>query len=413
MSKKYLLSVLTSRRNYDVAKILHEFNVLGYLNTDSYYHKNSLFCDLLDRLNLDNYKKNYQTYRTDIPFEKVKYSWFIGVLFKFLLKKLPSRLKYVSLVISYKLLNSRAKRALLKNKDINAFYGYDSGCIETLEWIKNIRSSDTYIVLEQCIVPRQTQIKTFKYLEEKFNLSIGHMLPTLYILKKREEREWELADKIIAPSPYVYEELIKAGADKTKISIVPYGYQNSINFVDRKNNLIEKFKTNKTLKVIFVGNAGFRKGIHDFVNVAKRFLEYDCEFFVIGNIEPDAREWLNSNKSKNINFLGKLNKQSLNSKYKTADVFFFPSYLEGLAMVGLEALSWGLPTITTNESGSVIQNEEEGYILNAGDVEKMALELEKIITNKDLRERMAFNALSKSENFTHNKYEDKLVTEIL
>ncbi|MBU2927580.1 glycosyltransferase family 4 protein [Winogradskyella psychrotolerans] len=392
---------------------MDESDALLYLNTDAYYDRKSNFSKLLDIINFKKEQKAYMSYRTGIDYDKVESSWYVGLMFKLLLKKLSAKKKYVSLLFAYRLLNKKAIRLLSQHKAINAFYGYDSGCIETLQWINNNRTKNVYVVLEQCIVPRRAQIETFEYLKKEFGIHIDHILPTLKILKEREESEWALANKILAPSLYVYDELIRAGADKEKLTIVPYGYQNKVEFAVREANLTSKFETEKPLKIIFVGNAGFRKGIHDFINVAKACSEENCEFFVIGNIETDAIDWLNANKSDNITFLGKLNKEKLNIEYKTADVFFFPSYLEGLAMVGLEALSWGLPTLTTNESGSVIKSGQEGYIYKAGEVAEMTTGLKNMIADKDLRRTMAFNALKRSEEFTHGEYEKKLVKELL
>jgi len=62
-------------------------------------------------------------------------------------------------------------------------------------------------------------------------------------------------------------------------------------------------------------------------------------------------------------FTGLVPRSKMRELYKWADVFVLPSICEGSAMVTYEALSSGLPVITTPNSGSIVRNGIDGLII--------------------------------------------------
>jgi glycosyltransferase involved in cell wall biosynthesis len=101
--------------------------------------------------------------------------------------------------------------------------------------------------------------------------------------------------------------------------------------------------------------------------------------------------------------------EKLASQYRDADIFFFPSYLEGSALVLIEAMSWGLPIVTTLESGSVIDDGAEGFVCNAGDIESLKNRLVQLSNDAQLRYNMSNNALESSSKYTIEKYRENLI----
>jgi glycosyltransferase involved in cell wall biosynthesis len=61
--------------------------------------------------------------------------------------------------------------------------------------------------------------------------------------------------------------------------------------------------------------------------------------------------------------------------YAWADVFLLPSICEGSAMVTYEALSWGLPVITTHNAGSIVRDTVDGWLVPIRDSEAIAKKL--------------------------------------
>jgi glycosyltransferase involved in cell wall biosynthesis len=66
--------------------------------------------------------------------------------------------------------------------------------------------------------------------------------------------------------------------------------------------------------------------------------------------------------------------EALSKAYRLADVLVFPSRLEGLPLVPIEAMACGLPIVATDGSSitDLVRNGETGFVVPAGDVAALA-----------------------------------------
>lgn len=80
--------------------------------------------------------------------------------------------------------------------------------------------------------------------------------------------------------------------------------------------------------------------------------------------------------------------------YQAADIYAFPSLLETFGMVQLEAMAAGAVVVSTDAPGcrDVVQHEENGLQAQAGDVESFARQLERVISNPELRADLSHKA---------------------
>lgn len=78
--------------------------------------------------------------------------------------------------------------------------------------------------------------------------------------------------------------------------------------------------------------------------------------------------------------------------YKTADVFVFPSFREGLSVSMMEAMASGLPIICTKIRGNVdlVENEKGGFHFSPANDSQLSKLLSNIISNESVRLRMGF-----------------------
>ncbi len=186
--------------------------------------------------------------------------------------------------------------------------------------------------------------------EEDFRNSFlfSNTLSPLY--KRWLKYVYNKADLLLTPTPY------------SKALLTSYGVKPPI--IDISNGInTTKFQYSEEKRLAFRMNHGFgktdklivsvglffrRKGIFDFVELAKKMPKY--EFVWCGYLDPrliqnDTKELLKT-KLPNLHFVGYIG--DMVSAYSAADVFFMPSYEETEGIVVLEALSMKIPTIVRN-----------------------------------------------------------------
>jgi glycosyltransferase involved in cell wall biosynthesis len=80
--------------------------------------------------------------------------------------------------------------------------------------------------------------------------------------------------------------------------------------------------------------------------------------------------------------------------YNLADVFLFPSALEGFGMVLGEAMSCGKPVVAFNTSsvGELVEDGVSGFLVKPGDQAEFVRRTLALLTNEQLRVRMGNRA---------------------
>lgn len=180
--------------------------------------------------------------------------------------------------------------------------------------------------------------------EEDFRNSFIGSNQVSAIYKKHLVRLYSSADFIITPTLY------------SKKVIEGYGIEQPIeaisNGIDltRFNRNVEKekqfrdyFQLPPDKKVIIsVGLYFERKGLVDFVEVARRFPEYTFIWFghtPLYTIPKKIRAIIQGDHPDNVIFPGYIKGDIIEGAYTNADLFFFPSYEETEGIVVLEALA--------------------------------------------------------------------------
>ena len=107
--------------------------------------------------------------------------------------------------------------------------------------------------------------------------------------------------------------------------------------------------------------------------------------------------------------VGQVPRSQIHQHYAWADVFLLPSICEGSATVTYEALACGLPVITTPNTGSIVRDNIDGYIVPIRDVEAIASRLELLISQPELLQQMNAQALKISELGSLTSYQTRLL----
>lgn len=153
---------------------------------------------------------------------------------------------------------------------------------------------------------------------------------------------YKTSDLILTPTYYSKKLLEGYGLDR-RIEVVSNGidldfWKSKEN--DRKN-FIEKYKPKSDKIIVSVGLYIRRKGILDFVELAKRLPQYDFYWFgyLDLNLVPAEIKEAVKTDLPNLHFPGYVNSDELRMAYSASDLYFFPTYEETEGIVLLEALA--------------------------------------------------------------------------
>lgn len=176
------------------------------------------------------------------------------------------------------------------------------------------------------------------------------------------------------------------------------------------NSSVKKF--NKKIKLLNIGLLGNRKNqvlIIEALKVLKDKGYSDVELHIIGEEEDIGYKDILINKIEkyklsNIFFEGFCNPYDY---YESCDIFVLSSIVESFALVRVEAMSVGMPIITTDVGDAFMQveNDKNGFIIK--DAEELAEALEKYIISGELIEKHSKKSI---ETYRTKFTKDKMIT---
>lgn len=92
-----------------------------------------------------------------------------------------------------------------------------------------------------------------------------------------------------------------------------------------------------------------------------------------------------------VKLTGSLNQQAVRAQFQQADIFVLPSLAEGIPVVLMEAMSSGVPCVSTPVNGipELIQHERTGLLATPGDLDSLCTQLQRLIQDPALRQKLA------------------------
>lgn len=198
---------------------------------------------------------------------------------------------------------------------------------------------------------------------------------------------------------------------RKKCRILPYGITpEKYLSIERKPFLTEKLNNKNNIKVFFTGRLVYYKGVDILL---KAFTEINnCELFIAGTgeLENSLRAYAeNHGLNKKVHFLGFLSDYELKQAYSDCDIFVLPSVAksEAFGIVQLEAMIYGKPVINTNLASGVPYvsiNGRTGITVPPSNPEALAEAVNKLVGDKNLREKLGRNAYERVITKFNEKY---------
>jgi glycosyltransferase involved in cell wall biosynthesis len=149
--------------------------------------------------------------------------------------------------------------------------------------------------------------------------------------------------------------------------------------------------------LIFLGRLTQEKGVFDLFQAVAKLTEQHPELMVRLGGEGDRSEvdpiLQDLNITQHIQLEGWVDGDKKAQLLKSGGIFVLPSYVEGLPMGILEAMSAGLPVVATRVGGvpDIIEHDVNGLLVEPGDVADLALQLDRLLSDTTLRNRLALS----------------------
>lgn len=240
-----------------------------------------------------------------------------------------------------------------------------------------------------------------------------------------EKTAIEMADCLIAVSEETKQDILKHfDVDEDKIEVVYNGIDLSEYAVVKETNVLETYGIDKNKPyVLFVGRITRQKGIVHLVNAIK-YIDADTQIVLCAGA-PDTEEIAkemegavaNASKTRdNIFWIDKmLDKKDVIQLYSHADVFCCPSIYEPFGIINIEAMACETAVVASAVGGikevvvegvtglliQVVQQTEAPFEpVNPDKFSKdLAEGINKVVSDKELREKMAKNGRKRVEEF--------------
>lgn len=273
--------------------------------------------------------------------------------------------------------------------EADTIYGFNVGC--TILYRK-AKQAGLKVVMEQFIAPRWIEQRLLD--EELSDASEWGKIEHDKLIDEvvqREKEAWDLSDLILCGSEFVRQGVVAEGGPAQKCIVVPYGIELSKFEVSEGS----KCGIDGPLRILFVGSVGYRKGVRYLLDAMKQLESLPVRCRIVGNWQVSS-DVLRRCVPSNVELVGQIPRTEIMREYARADVFCLPSLCEGSATVIYEALAAGLPVITTHNSGSIVRDGEEGFIVPIKEASAIADCIKSLILDRELLRTMSIKALERS-----------------
>lgn len=270
--------------------------------------------------------------------------------------------------------------------------------------VDRVHAAGRCFVLDQSIAHPRTKGRIYDQIRQKFPEWADDLDERDEEVLSSEDVEHQRSDCIAVASSFTKRSLVENGVADEKIVINPYG-------VDLARFKIKpKRETKKVFRFLFAGLVSARKGIPLLMEAWSKLAGSDAELILAGPLTNGARRELKSVGDR-VKIVGKVPNAELAELMADCDVFVFPSYFEGFALVLLEAMASGLPVITTTATAGpdIISEGEDGWIIEPGDVEALVERMRCCVGNRVKMHAMRGKARAKAEQFSWDAYGERWV----
>lgn len=262
-------------------------------------------------------------------------------------------------------------------------------------------------------------------------LIIKHMLkktPIIHTIHTTVDKEFNFFKRVFISYSYKKRKVIPiAISNQIKESFVQKYKKTKVtpsiiwNGIDVNKILFKEcYEINSPIKLVNVGNFKEAKNHKDlipaFANLYAKNPNFELHLIGTGPLQPNLVALVDSlNINENVIFHGQ--RSDVQQILKEFDIFILVSLWEGMPISIIEAMSAGLPIVSTNVGGipDMIDDKIDGILIDVS-LKELSEVVTKLSVNIDLRKKYGESARKKSQLFTveemstnYNKVYDQLI----
>jgi glycosyltransferase involved in cell wall biosynthesis len=207
----------------------------------------------------------------------------------------------------------------------------------------------------------------------------------------RRVAEVEEAEYVLLPSSFVARSFLAKGIPRERLLRVPYPMQK---IAGGGASSEKPIRDDGVFRVLYVGTISVRKGLRYLIEGFRLFKHAKKELWIVGpTAKPSGLE--NMSLPEGVKFFGPLKGEALEAVYLSATVFCLPSIEEGLALVLMEAIYYGLPVIATENTGieDLLPEGKAGMVVPIRDAGAIGACLNRLAEDGNLLEKKRVEAV--------------------
>jgi glycosyltransferase involved in cell wall biosynthesis len=154
-----------------------------------------------------------------------------------------------------------------------------------------------------------------------------------------------------------------------------------------------------TRTILFAGTLNARKGFRDLIRAFAMVRDAGPGWTLVlagnGEIEEGRRLANELGVADQVSFAGWVDGAEKERLFRQASIFCLPSYAEGFPMAVIDAITYGIPVVTTPVGGilDVLEAEKDILVFEPGDIATLAGQLKRLIDSGELRNNLSRHAL--------------------
>jgi glycosyltransferase involved in cell wall biosynthesis len=192
---------------------------------------------------------------------------------------------------------------------------------------------------------------------------------------------------------------LKYDLDSDRVAYIPSG-------VEARFFTPREYRAGETIRLLYAGTWLEQRGIYylrdALRNLAPRVPGLSMTFAGPGAPAEEILRFFGNELAGRIVVRPVVPAQEMQSLYAEHDIFLFPSLMEGLPSVLLEAMAAGMPVITAETCGmpDVVENEWNGLLIGPGNARAIEEAVLRLTKNQELRERLGMAARETMKRYT-------------